>query len=368
MEQYRLNDQSCEILKAQSMLPVRLLSCPDQVSYHVAYEGKTLRVQNSANEKETNWYFTNHSDQLRLEWVGSDLKQPEVTELLAAVEAAFANYPHQKKLYLSVPRKQFTELFDSGVLVRIEDDQLVVYAELFWQQARVWHSSVRRQAFPVHYVFSHERRHPLRPPKPQGTVYRRYITWLGRTLTFRTIDPVTDLECFNRWMNDPVVAEFWQETGDFARHRAYLAGIQADPHMINLIGCLDDEPFGYFEIYWAKEDRIAPYYDVDDFDRGWHVLIGEPHMRGKRFVTAWLPSISHYLFLDDDRTQRVVIEPRADNHKMIRNLAQCGYANLKEFDFPHKRAMLGMLSRERFFAEQLWVPRSTTSPHSVSLS
>jgi hypothetical protein len=96
------------------------------------------------------------------------------------------------------------------------------------------------------------------------------------------------------------------------------------------MGCLDDEPFGYFEIYWAKENRIAPYYDVDDFDRGWHVLIGEPHMRGKRFVTAWLPSISHYLFLDDDRTQRIVIEPRADNFKMIRNLAQCGYANISK--------------------------------------
>ncbi len=91
-------------------------------------------------------------------------------------------------------------------------------------------------------------------------------------------------------------------------------------------------------------------------------------MRGKRFVTAWLPSISHYLFLDDDRTQRIVIEPRADNFKMIRNLAQCGYTHLKEFDFPHKRAMLGMLSRERFFSEQLWVPRSITSSHSVFLS
>ncbi|MBK9663494.1 MAG: acetyltransferase [Nitrosomonas sp.] len=239
---------------------------------------------------------------------------------------------------------------------------------MFWQQARVWRSSILTQVFPIRYVFSHGRRHPLRPPKPIGLVYQRYISWLGRTLIFRTVDLTTDLSRFHRWMNDPVVAEFWQESGDLTKHHAYLAAIEADPHVINLIGCLDDEPFGYFEVYWAKEDRIAPYYDVDDFDRGWHVLIGEPHMRGKRFVTAWLPSISHYLFLDDDRTQRIVIEPRADNFKMIRNLAQCGYAHLKEFDFPHKRAMLGMLSRERFFSEQLWVPRSITSSHSVFLS
>jgi RimJ/RimL family protein N-acetyltransferase len=73
-----------------------------------------------------------------------------------------------------------------------------------------------------------------------------------------------------------------------------------------------------------------------------------------------MPSISHYLFLADCRTQRIVIEPRADNDKMLRSLARCGYALLKEFDFPHKRAVLGMLLRERFFGEALWVPRPDT--------
>jgi RimJ/RimL family protein N-acetyltransferase len=368
MKRYQLSNQSCEQLEVQPTVPASSLSCPDQICYRITYEGETLCVQNSNNGKETIWHLTQRSDQLRLEWVEAGSKPPEVAELLAAMEAAFTNYPRQKKLNLSGLIQEFAELIDSGVLVRTENNQFVAYAELFWQQTRMWHSPLRRQVYPVRYVLSHGKRHPLRPPKPQGIVYRRYITWLGRTLAFRTVDPIADLECFNRWMNDPVVAEFWQEAGDFSRHRAYLESIRTDPHMINLMGCLDDEPFGYFEIYWAKEDRIAPYYDVDDFDRGWHVLIGEPHMRGKRFVTAWLPSISHYLFLDDDRTQRVVIEPRADNDKMIRNLAQCGYANLKEFDFPHKRAMLGMLLRERFFAEQLWVPRGTASLHSASLS
>lgn len=369
MELSRLNDQSGELSEASPILPVSVSCCPDQICYQAIYEGTALHVQNDASNKKTIWHLhrQSESDQLKLAWADPHSEQPEVTELLVAVEAAFAHYPHQKKLSLSVPVEQFEELLDSGILVA-EDNQLSVYAELFWQQARMWHPLARRPAFPIRYVFSHGRRHPLRPPKPKGTVYQRYITWLGRILTFRTVDPATDLGCFNRWMNDPVVAEFWQETGDLAKHRVYLESIQADPHVINLIACLNDEPFGYFEIYWAKEDRIAPYYDVDDFDRGWHVLIGEPDMRGKSFVTAWLPSISHYLFLDDDRTQRIVIEPRADNHKMIRNLAQCGYANLKEFDFPHKRAMLGMLLRERFFTEQLWVPHSIPSPHSLSLS
>ena len=40
---------------------------------------------------------------------------------------------------------------------------------------------------------------------------------------------------------------------------------------------------------------------------------------------------------------------------------------MKEFDFPHKRAMLGMLLRERFFGEALWIPQgdATVSPPSA---
>ncbi|BBI49044.1 hypothetical protein HORIV_14650 [Vreelandella olivaria] len=70
----------------------------------------------------------------------------------------------------------------------------------------------------------------------------------------------------------------------------------------------------------GQEDSIGAYYAADDFDRGWHVLIGEAAFRGQPYVAAWMPSISHYLFLDDCRTQRLVIEPRVDNAKMLRNL------------------------------------------------
>jgi RimJ/RimL family protein N-acetyltransferase len=74
-----------------------------------------------------------------------------------------------------------------------------------------------------------------------------------------------------------------------------------------------------------------------------------------------MPSVSHYLLLDDCRTQRIVIEPRIDNDRMLKSLAMCGYAHLKAFDFPHKRAMLSMLLRERFFGEALWIPHTNHS-------
>jgi RimJ/RimL family protein N-acetyltransferase len=115
--------------------------------------------------------------------------------------------------------------------------------------------------------------------------------------------------------------------------------------------CFDGQPFGYFEIYWAKEDRIAPYYPADDYDRGVHMLVGEQRWRGPHRVAAWLPSLAHFMFLDDPRTRNVVAEPRADNAKMIGYMQQAGFCKLKEFDFPHKRAAMMLLSREVFFEQ-----------------
>jgi RimJ/RimL family protein N-acetyltransferase len=185
--------------------------------------------------------------------------------------------------------------------------------------------------------------------KPRGEVYRRFDARLGAWISLRTLDIDLDLARFNRWQNSPRVASFWQEEGSLEQHREYLSKLEADPHTLTLIGCFDDQPFAYFEAYWAKEDRIAPFYDAGDYDRGIHMLVGEENHRGPHKVASWLSALTHYLFLDDPRTQRVVAEPRADNAKMIGHMQNQGFHCEKAFDFPHKRAALMVLGRERFF-------------------
>lgn len=332
------------------------VSRPGQARHVATLEGETLWLQGVDETRKSVWRLNRQQDRAQLEWMTSGSSKPALGELLAAIEIAFVHHPPLSRLDLLAPVNQADDLLRRGIALQDAAGCLTVDIEMFWQLPGMWLVPPEPGAFPITYRFSADRRHPLRPPKPAGTVYRRHIPWLGRTLSFRTVDPEKDLERFNRWMNDPVVAASWREEGSLDKHRAYLGKIATDPHTISLIASLDDDAFGYFEVYWAKEDRIAPFYNADDFDRGWHVMIGESRFRGKPFVTAWLPSISHYLFLDDCRTRRIVIEPRSDNQKMIRNLIRCGYANLKEFEFPHKRAVLAMLLRERFFAERLWIP------------
>ena len=274
----------------------------------------------------------------------------DAAHLLAALDAALMEHPA-----VLLDHAAPDELLEAGA-ARPTPDGLLVLRECFWQFAPRWHG---RTAVPwtQRLVMSQSRRHPERPPKPEGVVYRRHIPWLGGVLSLRAIDLEPDLPAFNRWMNDPFVSRFWDEAGDMAAHRAYLQRLAADPHTSTLAMCLDGKAFGYAEAYWVKEDRLAPFCEAGDYDRGWHVLVGEPSCRGRAFASAWLPSLAHHLFLEDVRTQRIFVEPRADNARMLRNLGMNGYALLKTFDFPHKRAMLSMLLRERFFGEALWMPR-----------
>jgi RimJ/RimL family protein N-acetyltransferase len=220
---------------------------------------------------------------------------------------------------------------------------------LFWQLPQPWLGESPSDSYPQQMVISAGKRHPRRAVKPKGEVYRRFDVRLGAWISLRTVEIDHDLARFNRWQNSPRVASFWQEEGSLEQHREYLSKLEADPHTQTLIGCFDDQPFAYFEAYWAKEDRIAPFYDAGDYDRGIHMLVGEENHRGPHKVASWLSALVHYLFLDDPRTQRLVAEPRADNARMISHMqSQCFHCE-KEFDFPHKRAALMILGRERFF-------------------
>jgi acetyl CoA:N6-hydroxylysine acetyl transferase len=298
-------------------------------------------------------------DRLKISDTPDDL-QLAIRAISAAAEAMFGWRPSLDRLVLdsaggeSIAR----ELMDHGLAVMAGTD-LALLPELMMQRRDNWLVNAERPPMPQLHVMTDGKRHPRRSPKPAGKVYARFIPWLAETISFRVANVDNDLHLLHRWMNDPRVDAFWNEAGDLEKHRRYLSGILADPHMLPLIGCFDDEPFGYFELYWAKENRIAPFYDADDYDRGWHVVVGEDAYRGRRYISAWLPSLMHYMFLDDCRTQRIVGEPAAAHSQQLRNLELSGFAKIKNFDFPHKRATLVMLLRERFFGDRLWVSAAT---------
>lgn len=219
---------------------------------------------------------------------------------------------------------------------------------------------------PAQYTFTNGIRHPLRPrPFRQGeTFYSRYVPSIGQYLSFRVASsspkPVSrqgpwslpqptqigaallqhqhhdssdsmipkidrnaagqgesDVELLHRWMNDPRVSYSWGEQGPQAHQEEFLRHGLKSKHGFPAIGCWDGQPFGYFEIYWVKEDNLGKFLggEVGDYDRGIHVLVGEPEFRGPHRVQAWLSSLVHYCWLADMRTNAVMLEPRVDNAK-----------------------------------------------------
>lgn len=275
--------------------------------------------------------------------------RPVGPALWAACYWLFARDPECRRLTWHLPERPGEALL-SGLLTPGEcADEYICERTMFWQLPQPWLGESPSGSYPQQMVISAGKRHPRRALKLRGEVYRRFDARLGAWISLRTVEIDTDLARFNRWQNSPRVMNFWQEGGSLEQHREYLSKLEADPHTLTLIGCFDDQPFAYFEAYWAKEDRIAPFYDAGDYDRGIHMLVGEENHRGPHKVASWLSALVHYLFLDDPRTQRVVAEPRADNARMISHMQnQCFHCE-KEFDFPHKRAALMILGRERFF-------------------
>lgn len=215
---------------------------------------------------------------------------------------------------------------------------------------------------PPQYVYTNHTRHPIRPKPPrQGeTLYTRFIPSLGQYLSFRVASlssrappyrgplstlatprnsqlivqgtpaspPLSsshsppphgrscDVDLLHNWMNNPRVDKFWGESGPREHQQSFLENGLKSRHSFPVIGLWDGKPFGYFEIYWVKEDNLGRHLgQVGDYDRGIHCLVGEEEFRGPHRVKVWLSALVHCCWLADNRTDVVMMEPRVDNHK-----------------------------------------------------
>lgn len=226
---------------------------------------------------------------------------------------------------------------------------------------------------PLQYTITSNVRHPIRPKPPrQGEIfYTRYIPSVGQYLSFRVaslsprpvyyngptstqnlgkpqqgtaslsslpahisatsiadLTPPTptepedaihmnDIQLLNKWMNIPRVSKFWGCSGSQNVQEEFLRKNMTSNHSFPAIGLWDGKPFGYFEIYWVKEDILGQHLGsrAGHFDRGVHCLVGEEEFRGKHRVKIWVTALAHWAFVQDYRTDAVVLEPRVDNER-----------------------------------------------------
>lgn len=100
------------------------------------------------------------------------------------------------------------------------------------------------------------------------------------------------------------------------------------------------------------------------------MLVGSNAHRGPHRVRAWMPSLVHYCFLEDSRTERIVAEPNAKNAKIIsvslqllshdlttadlvllqQYLESIGFKQHGTVEFPHKTAALMICDKADFYS------------------
>ncbi|KAI0902056.1 acyl-CoA N-acyltransferase [Annulohypoxylon nitens] len=335
-----------------------------------------------ADSNNTPWGRARRSPSSTITWDASTTT-PTLAQAWLVVYVLFTMRPSMEGLRLTLvgPGKESLGAQLKAVLLAIDHptaagltDELLVLRSTFWQGAGspfgarpVWVPEDTNPLpkplssyplTPLEHAMTSEASgapawHPRRPakPRPGSVVYSRWIPHLRENFSMVALDwqNPEHLELFHNWQNDPRVSQGWNETGSLEQHREYLRKAHVDPHQITLLAAFDDTFFAYFEVYWAKEDRLGAYYSAGDFDRGRHSLVGDVRFRGPHRVTAWWSSLMHYLFLDDPRTMQVVGEPKYINSSVLMYDFMHGFGLDKFVDLPHKRSAFVTCSRERFF-------------------
>ncbi len=192
----------------------------------------------------------------------------------------------------------------------------------------------------------------LRRPRQYDGILYETRTASGHDLRLRALNLESDMEVFHKWHNKPFVYEFWEMNKPLNELRGYVEGLKKSPYQLPIIVDIDGEQAGYFEVYWAYDDRIAPYCNASLYDRGIHILIGEEKYLRTKAVLESIYHLTKFLFEDESRTQKVWGEPREDNKKVLKIAEYLpGWSHVGVFDFPHKRSNLLEAERTRFYAE-----------------
>lgn len=294
------------------------------------YTLNPLRSENSYTITLSSELLTiSGAQSLRLELNNDHQYQIDVNEELHALvlEALFGEHPELESI--SINENTFTR-------------------SLFYQSPLLWLRS-KEESSPEVIINTNNISHPKRPSHYHGTHYRRYVPSINKTISFRTITP-HDLDIFHEWHNQKRVAFYWELDQKKDELKNYITQGLEKAHQIPMIVEIDNEPVGYYEFYWVKEDRLGPYYEARPYDRGFHFLIGNKNFLGKANTDAITSAGLHFIYLDDERTHFTMAEPRYDNNKVLKYADDTiGWQALKVFDFPHKRAVLLQNSREIFF-------------------
>ncbi|MFI7245846.1 GNAT family N-acetyltransferase [Streptomyces qinglanensis] len=156
-----------------------------------------------------------------------------------------------------------------------------------------------------------------------------------------------DLPLLTGWMNDPVVAAFWELAGPERVTEAHVRPqLDGDGRSAPFLGVLDGVPMSYWELYRADLDPLARHCRVRPHDTGVHLLVGGAAHRGRGLGTLLLRTVADLVLAQRPRCTRVLAEPDVRNAPSLAAFLGAGFRRSAEVELPGKRAALMVRDRE----------------------
>lgn len=165
--------------------------------------------------------------------------------------------------------------------------------------------------------------------------------------SFHELHLKRDLPIIHEWMNDPEVARWWELDGGIEVTGNHLAAHSRLTHATAYVGCLDDQPVSYWELYRADLDPLARHYAAQPHDVGVHLLIGPAAHRGQGLGSLLLLVVSELILRAAPDTQRVIAEPDVRNAASIAAFRRAGFRRSVDLSLPGKTAALMIRDRHR---------------------
>jgi RimJ/RimL family protein N-acetyltransferase len=155
-----------------------------------------------------------------------------------------------------------------------------------------------------------------------------------------------DLDLVAAWMNDPVVAAFWELAGPADLTEQHIrAQLDGDGRSVPCLGTLDGVPMSYWEVYRADLDPLARHYPARPHDTGVHLLLGPAACRGRGLGGVLLRALTDRALARRPAAQRVVAEPDVRNLPSLSAFRKAGFRRAADLDLPGKRAALMIRDR-----------------------
>jgi RimJ/RimL family protein N-acetyltransferase len=152
------------------------------------------------------------------------------------------------------------------------------------------------------------------------------------------------ISILQKWLKQPHVAEFWQETEDEAKLRTkYLIDLETrgvSAYVIKIGGRL----VGYIQAYEAQKVGGGWWPDAQPGTYGIDQFIGLPDFINQGWGTKIIQEFVRKLYSEHNVTE-IITDPEIKNARAIRCYEKVGFVRVREVQTPGGQALLMKLKR-----------------------